>query len=299
MTKTEQHLLTLLKKDIVRTFLENNFAPEDMSEWKGEAIVAFQEDLFSKTKARVSEKWFYTYLKKKPKKLPRIDMLNLLSSYAGYTNWNNYEAAHLQKVGAIKKTGALKKYGWMLVLIPLVVLIVGNLNSENEFHFCMIDEDKGEAITNIPLDIKILSLDQSPIYLKTDTTGCFSFMTKEETIRFVVQSPYHKTDTIVRHINSNSNANVQLATDNYALMLQYYSNGNVEDWKKRKEQLNNLIADDAQIYQVFQKHSGIELYSKQDFIGKMTIPTSSLKNIDILDKHYKDGKIVKLKFMVK
>lgn len=187
----------------------------------------------------------------------------------------------------------------MLVLIPLVVLIVGTLNSENEFHFCMIDEDKGEAITNIALDIKVLSQDQSPIYLKTDTTGCFSFTTKEETIRFVVQSPYHKTDTIVRHINSNSNATVQLATDNYALMLQYYSNGNVEDWKKRREQLNNLIADEAQIYQVFQKHSGIELYSKQDFIGKMTIPTSSLKNIDILDKQYKDGKIVKLKFMVK
>jgi hypothetical protein len=299
LTKTELYLFTLLKKDIVRAFLANNFAPDELTEWKGEDIVAFQEDLFSKTKATVSEKWIYTYLKKEPKKLPRIDMLNLLSSYVGYANWNNYESVNTQKVAGLKTTSSIKKSGWLLILIPIAIILILFIKSENEFHFCMVDEDKGMAITSIPLDIKILSQDQSPIYLKTNTSGCFQFKTPAETIRFVVQSPYHKTDTVVRHINSKHNSTIQLATDNYALMLQYYSNGNVEDWKKRKTQLNNLIADEAQIYQVFQKHSGIELYSKQDFIGKMTIPTSSLKNIDIIDKQYKDGKIVKLKFMVK
>jgi hypothetical protein len=163
----------------------------------------------------------------------------------------------------------------------------------------MVDEDKGEAITAIPLDIKILQPNQSPIFLKTDGTGCFQFETKEDIIRFVVQSPYHKTDTIVRHINSNRNTTIQLATDYYALMLQYYSNANVTDWKKRKEQLNTLIAEEAEIYQVFSNDMRIELYSKRDFIGKLSVPTSSLKNIIILEKQYKDGKIVKLKFIVK
>ena len=81
-------------------------------------------------------------------------------------------------------------------------------------------------------------------------------------------------------------------------MLRYYSNGNLGELKKRKQQLNNLIADDAQIYQIFPAQSGIELYSKEEFINKLTVPTSSLKNINILDKRYRDGKIVKLKFSI-
>ena len=82
-------------------------------------------------------------------------------------------------------------------------------------------------------------------------------------------------------------------------MLQYYSNGNKSDWKKRKQQLQQLIADDAQIYQLYSQNLGIEMYSKEEFISKLTVPTSSLKNIKVLAKTYKNGKIIKLKFMVK
>ena len=61
-----------------------------------------------------------------------------------------------------------------------------------------------------------------------------------------------------------------------------------------KERLKELIADDAQIYQFYEGSMGIEIYSKDDFVRLLTIPTSSLKRIKILDKSLKDGKIVKL-----
>ena len=289
-----------MKQAVSDTFLKENHAPIAIGDWKGEEIERFQEDLFVRTRGRVSEKWFYTYVKNEAEKLPRIDMLNLLSEYAGYENWNTFRSKHgdlLALEDNPKRKN--KKFLWLfLPVLPILIAMYFLLNSENSFRFCMIDEDRGEPITQIPLDVKILSEGQSPIYLKTDSSGCFEYSSKEKIIRFVVQSPYHKTDTIIRHIDANENANVPLATDDYALMLRYYSNGNLGELKKRKQQLNNLIADDAQIYQIFPAQSGIELYSKEEFINKLTVPTSSLKNINILDKRYRDGKIVKLKFSI-
>jgi len=289
----------LLKELVARTFLEKNHAPQIIDYWKGEEIVAFQEDLFQKTKGRVSEKWFYTYFKNKPEKLPRIDMLNLMSEYAGYQNWTAFKAAHETIGNTSEKKTAKKKYLWLFFpILPLVIALYFFLNQENEFNFCMIDEDLNEAITQTSLNIKVLTEGQSPVYMKTDSMGCFSYKAKEKMIRFVVQSPYYKTDTITRHIDANFNAMVKLATDDYALMLRYYSTGNVIEIEKRKTQLNKLIADNAQIYQVFPRQTGIELYSKEEFINKLTIPTSSLKNISILDKRYENGKIIKLKFSI-
>ena len=73
-------------------------------------------------------------------------------------------------------------------------------------------------------------------------------------------------------------------------MLDYYTNGNIKDWKKRKQQLQQLIAEKAQIYQLFPNNIGIEIYSKEDFIRTLTIPTRSLKHIKILDKKYSNRK---------
>lgn len=297
MNSEEKHLFNLLKQAVESVFLENNSVSSSIKDWKGEEIVAFQEDLFNKVKGKVSEKWFYTYIKNTPEKLPRIDVLNLLSNYVGATNWNTFKA----KNGVIntrnKKKGSISKL-WILVLLPLLV-IVYNVTVKNTFEFCFIDAIKNENITSIPLDIIVLQDNESPIHYKTDSLGCFSFKTKSDVIKFVVQSPYHKTDTIVRSINSNSNQIVKVNPDDYALMLHYYANGNISDWKKHIEKLNALIDKDAKIYRLFKNNMDIELYSKKEFIRMITIPTKSLKRIEILDKTISNGKIVTLKFIVK
>jgi hypothetical protein len=296
LTNTEKHLFSALKQAVATTFLQNYSAPTAIEDWKGEIITAFQEDLFSKVKAKVSEKWFYTYFKNDTEKLPRIDILNLLSVYVGFGNWEAFKAAHSNAKTPSKK-GSIPKV-IALVIVLTMLFVITKLFSKNEFHFCFIDEDKGEAITNIALDIKVFIENESPLFFKTDSLGCFNYTTKEDKVKFVVQSPYHKTDTIIRHIDANSNQTVKLKTDDYALMLDYYTNGNIKDWKKRKQQLQNLIADNAQIYQLFPNNIGVEIYSKDDFIRTLTIPTQSLKHIKILGKHYSNGKIVKLKFMI-
>ncbi|WP_432411557.1 hypothetical protein [Rasiella sp. SM2506] len=300
MTETNLHHFNLLKAKVAETFLEEHHASRHIGDWKGEEIVAFQEDLFNKTKGRISEKSFYTYFKNKPKNLPRIDALNLLSQYGGYDNWQDFKGGNL---GLVEEKEDKKKKNfppvlWIAIIVPILIILFIQTMDKNTFTFCMVDEDKNEAITET-VDIKILQPDQSPVYLKTDATGCFTYETDAEKISFVVQSPYHKTDTITRSIDGSENSTVKLSVDDYTLMLKYYSTGNFKDVEKRQEQLQNLIANNAQIYQVYPNNTGIELYSKTDFIQKLTLPTSTLKNIQILNKTYENGKLVKLKFLIK
>ena len=51
-----------------------------------------------------------------------------------------------------------------------------------------IDPDTGYVI-----DVKILKDQQSPIFITTDSLGCFSHTSTDDAITFVVQSPYYKT----------------------------------------------------------------------------------------------------------
>jgi hypothetical protein len=294
LNTSEKQLFDNLKKAITSVFLQNNAAPSDIADWKGEDITLFQEDLFSKTKARVSEKWFYTYFKNDANKLPRIDMLNLLCNYVGFENWHTFQKKHT--TDKVLSNTIFKKLVFTSVVL-LAVFFVYKIITPNQYHFCFIDEDKKEPITSI-LNIEILEDGQSPVYLKTDTTGCFVYRSKSGFIHFVVQSPFYKTDTIYRNYRSATNQMVPLATDDYALILDYYSNGNISDLKKRQIELQKLIDDDALIYQLFKNNIGIEIYSKEEFIRRLTTPTNELRRIRILNKAFKNEQIVKLKFIV-
>ena len=89
MVLTDKQQFDALKTRVEARFKEGHpHCHVPISEWKGQWIVDFQEDLTAKAQGRVSEKWFYTYFRTtEVSKLPRIDMLNLLSRYAGYENW--------------------------------------------------------------------------------------------------------------------------------------------------------------------------------------------------------------------
>ena len=297
MNESDIYYFNLLKKEVATTFLKNYTASNIIKDWKGEDITAFQEDLFAKVKGRVSEKWFYTYFKNTTEKLPRIDMLNLLSNYIGLKNWNAFKAKNSVE---LKKSSGKKYYKILFAIFIILCIMVCFLNQkEHQFKFCFVDALKNESITKTQLEIKVLTKNESPLYFKTDEFGCFTYTTKEDQITFVVQSPYHKTDTIIRHIKSNKNTTVKITPDDYALLLEYYANGNIKNRTKHKKQLNELIDNSAAIYQFFGNNIGIELYTKQDFIRFTTLPTTTVKHIKILEKKMKNGKIVKLKFIAK
>lgn len=86
-----------LKNEIETQFLTRHTPSQDrISQWKGIDIIYFQEDLREITKGTISEKSFYTYFKAKNlEKIPRIDMLNILSQYVGYASWHEFKKKHL------------------------------------------------------------------------------------------------------------------------------------------------------------------------------------------------------------
>ena len=75
----QEHFRALIEAVEAR-FQERYPAAAPIREWKGRQILDFQEDLLEHANGRISEKWFYTHIKSGPReKLPRVDVLNLLS----------------------------------------------------------------------------------------------------------------------------------------------------------------------------------------------------------------------------
>lgn len=299
-------LFKQLRKEVVVVFAKSHKGVlQNTMDWSMQDIAWFQEDLQEKINTTVSEKWFYTYFKsQEPEKLPRIDMLNLLSQYAGFSSWNEFADTHTAKTAA-KTPSKAKKPEWRitaaiaLLLLVLFFVAYAFVNTKITYHFCFVDKDVQLPITGI-LQIEILQENESPVYLQTTENGCFSFETKERMLKFLVHSPYYKSDTIVRSYYKNQEEKVQLKADEYALILHYFSTNNVEDWSKRREELNRIILDDAVIYQVFGNEDfGIDILSKEAFINKITLPISSLRNMKILEIERQEQKISKLKFEVR
>lgn len=332
MNEEEKIIFNLLKKAVADTFLaENRVNNPDYSTWKGQEIVLFQEDFFKKVKSSFSEKWFYSYFKSDSDKLPRIDMLNILSQYAGYKSWADFKSSKEEKLDVaiienfenseiipenqlekpntptstdVSSKRNVKKWIWRAVGF-IALIAVGFVSwwftSYDTYKFEFVDDITGSVI-KYPIKIVVVQPDQSPFVTTTDIDGRFEWVTSDN-LKLIVKSPYHKIDTIIRQRPSSDLESYKLTTDDRALMIHYFSIDNVKDWKKRRDYLNNVIDNDAVIYQVVNESdsvTGIEIYNKEDFINKMTLVTKSLKNVNIMDIEYNQNKkISKLKFKTK
>ena len=293
LKEKEKILFDLLKSEVAKTFLKENPAQyTDISKWKGEDIVRFQEDLLHKVKGRVSEKWFYNYFRNDIQKLPRIDMLNLLSEYVGYKNWADFTYKNQ------KKTSKKKTYKPMMLPFALLLLaIIGYAFWPAVSHravFCFTD-DAGNPVDNI----RVIQLfdKQSDRELKVENQ-CVSIDKEQKEIRLKIVSPYYKDVLIIRTLHdADYKERIRLHPDLYALLIQSYSKTDTKDWEKRRTQLEGIIADDALIYrQWFGAQKGIEIFDKDTFIGQLCIPTGWVRNIDILEIEQENNQIVKLRF---
>jgi len=66
-----------------------------LQDWKGKEIRRFQQDLSTQAQGQISEKSFYTYFKSDDiEKLPRVDVLNLLAVYVGFSDWAAFAAQY-------------------------------------------------------------------------------------------------------------------------------------------------------------------------------------------------------------
>ena len=363
-----------LKYEVQAKYIENHTPSfDEISKWKGIDIIYFQEDLRKKAKGNISEKSFYTYFKSSPvSKLPRIDMLNILSVYAGYETWycfkkkhlfaneiltesdNNESLTHENFIDSneildkkdiitnaankaaenspqitdlqnnvfdnqlnIEKSKILisseksvntnnsfvKKYLW-LGISAILLILVGFLGFKDEifsrkYYYSFIDADRNSKI-NAELQVQILKDNESPIIYVAKPNEPFVYTTKSKTLTMVVSSPYYRTDTIQRNLESAPEAeNIELKPNDYAFMLFYYSKS-LKDLKKKRESLNYLISDNVLIYQVYDNETyGVETMDKQRYINLVTLPSTSLERLEVIDTRTNNqGKIDMIKFKI-
>jgi hypothetical protein len=280
-----------------------------IAEWKGQEITDFQEDLRIRVNAHISEKWFYTHMKSRQPSIPRIDMLNLLSKYAGYANWDDFVFKNTGVIGSEKpEVSGQKSTNRFFLLVPLLVLIIVfifyglfRLFNTQQYRFCFYDADTREPITNSQIEVTLLLEGETPVQNLAGRDGCFVLKTEKSLVKMVVKAPYYHTDTIRRIVRKlNRNEMVMLHADDYSLMIHYFSMMKVDDWEKRRNRLEAMIDDGAMICQVVsgREATGMALYNKEEFINKMTIPSGNLKNIEILSSQMRDNKIMVLRFRI-
>ena len=304
MGTSENKYFELLKVMIAKTMQQSRpEIPDSISEWKGQNIIDFQDELHFKQNEHISEKWFYTHMKSTNSKLPRIDILNILSKYAGYRNWDEFKLKNKDSGSEITPDNSNRVF----YLVPLIMLIalllfylIISLMDTQEYTFCFYDGDTKEPVENSIIEISVLSDDESPVNYLCNKEGCFTIKTRERTIRFLVETPYYHTDTVIRTLNKfNRKENIKLKIDDYAVMIHYFSNSNVKDWLKRRENLDQMFSDSVKIFQVLNETVGMEIYNKWEFINKLTFPANSLQDIEIIDAKYQGEKITRLRFKQK
>ncbi|PKF75484.1 hypothetical protein [Chryseobacterium sp. PMSZPI] len=368
-----------LKKDVQGQYLKE-YTPsfDDISKWKGIDIIYFQEDLRKKAKGNISEKSFYTYFKTSPvTKLPRIDMLNLLSIYAGYDSWYDFKKQHLfagellqenenledediqelEKIVAespelqkneiqpekaenntlentdlqksitenqpVNKTAPtindieisttspkknfFKKNAWALVTSVLIA-ITGLLGFKDvlfskTYKYCFTDKDRGVSVINT-LEIRVIKQNESPLLYKIKPGECFYYSTKDKNIKMQINAPFYEYLEVNRNLeNAPEEEMIELKPDDYKMAVNYFSvkdaNGNPELLKQKRNQLENLISNNAVIYQVYDNNTyGIERLDKQKYITLVTTPTTSLKNLSVIEMKKDKGKIISIKFKI-
>lgn len=219
------------------------------------------------------------------------------------TTENKLISAPVARIEKPSTFSLVKKYLW-LGISAILAILVGLLGFKDElfskkFYYSFIDADRNSKI-NAELQVQILKENESPILYVAKPNEPFLYTTKSKMLTMVVSSPYYRTDTIQRNLENAPEAeNIELKPNDYAIMLFYYSKS-ITDLKRKRVSLNYLISDNALIYQVFDnKFYGVETMDKQRYINLVTLPSTSLEKLDVIDTQTdKAGKIIMIKFKI-
>ena len=211
------------------------------------------------------------------------------------------------------KKNFFKKNAWAIVTSILIV-ITGVLGFKDEiflkeYKYCFTDADRGTAVINT-LEIQVIKENESPIVYRIKPGECFKYSTKDKILKMQIRAPFYEYIEVNRSLeNAPEEETIELKPDDYKMAVNYFSvkdvkGGNQEEQialiKQKRKQLENLISNNAIIYQVYDNATyGIETLDKQKYITLVTTPTTSLKNLSVIEmKKDNKGKIISIKFKI-
>ena len=278
-----------LKKEVLLVYKERY--PYFTGTWKSFSaqdilnLIALIESI---VKQSVSEKWIYTHLKPETNhKLPRKDMLDILSQLVGFSGWDEYVFKHKKEIVLPINKSKNKKNKTLLWSVSLVgILLISsviiylefykNSNShsievKDSFSNSKINNDDFKAViikdsTEIPVEI----IDSK---LQIDT---------KDSTKVVIKSPFYEDQVIVVR-NEKRHQDIVLKPDDFAMMLKAFMKSDIKDWQTRKKQLNKILAEDLEVIVMLKNDLGAEYFNKEEFSEKLIIPSQSLQKMKIID----------------
>ena len=291
--KTQERIYFQQLKNKVKNKVETQLQiRKEFKDWSGNDIRYFQDDLEEKCKSTVSEKWVYLHFKNENEKLPRVDVLNLLSQYCGFKNWDDFKFQN-----ETKKPSAKKNEGkWVAVVIAILSALTAVI-----WFFSGTEKTVivfRDAYTHQQINASDLQLEYSSTKMNSNA-AVLSLQIKELDTLQVDGAYYNSKKVALNTVLDNDTLEIELLPDDYALMLNYFSRAESSNWEKRSNQLNEAIHDDAKLFQVHPGLDGIEMLNKQEFIDRLILPVNSLKNLKILHIIYQGDQIYRLRFVQK
>ena len=187
----------------------------------------------------------------------------------------------------------------------IIDILHGNSNSNNKGHFDDINSKRDTIMTEINSKVKDINklIDDKKIifkdkYISNENNTNIMLSSIDNNHKYTIRTDPNSDSIKIQKIHGVTLGNIKLNTDNYALMLDYYSNKKLVNWKEHRKNLDHIFSDDALIYQILPNNIGVEVFTKDEFINKLTTPTKSLKQMKIISKSYASGQIVTLKFII-
>ena len=228
-------------------------------------------------------------------------------------NQNKNTAQEIEITPVPPKKNFFKKNAWALVTSVLIT-ITGLLGFKDvlfskTYKYCFIDKDRGVSVINT-LEIMVEKENESPLMYKIKPGECFYYSTKDKNLKMRISAPFYEPLLVNRNLeNAPEEEKIELKPDDYKMAVYYFSikdikGGNPDEQfaliKQKRNQLENLISSNAVIYQVYDNDTyGIERLDKQKYITLVTTPTTSLKNLNVIEmKKDTKGKIVSIKFKI-
>ncbi len=232
---------------------------------------------------------------------------------------NNTENELIEKISNKKTTlsetdikpqkRSYQKAVWIAVSSVFVILL-GLLGFKDElfqktYTYCFTDADRNLSVQR-DIEIKVIKENESPIFYRIKPGECFVYPSKDKTLKMQISSTVYENLEINRNLeNAPENETIALKPDDYKMAVYYFSikdiqGANTEELiKQKRKQLESRISNDAIITQIYDSDIyGIETLDKQKYITLVTTPTTSLKNLKLIEMKKDKGKIVSIKFKI-
>lgn len=282
-------LFQLLKTDVLLAYKKQH--PYFEGNWKtfsSQDILNLIDLIENKTNQRVSEKWIYTHLKPEDnQKLPRKDMLDILSQLVDCSSWDEY--VFKNKKGVSEEIEPNRKKPKTAIWIISGIILIGI--AAYSFYLFNDVESKTITIKDAFTNKKISSDEIKATLVEEETETPIEIVDSEIKIskgktKILLKSPYYKEKTIV--INKDSQSDITLQPDDYAMMLKAFMKSDIKDWQTRKVQLQKILAEDLEVIVVLRDNLGFEYFNKIEFSEKLIVPSASLKKMRLIDLQHND-----------